>query len=265
MSIVYGTLKSKLVGEELSYRAILPNGYIDSSRKYPVLYLLHGLFGSCENWIELTRLAELAGRRNLIVITPEGKDAWYVDSATTASDRFESYIVEELMPETEREFKIDGRREMRAIVGNSMGGYGAIKFGLKYPCQFAFAGSFSGAFDAPKVSDKNPGTFWEGFEGSIMAAFGPRESTVRQDNDLFGIIDKMPARAIEKLPRLYMDCGARDHFIKVNRELSEAMTKRQIAHEFQELPGGHDWEYWDSRVPHFIEKLGQLPGWEKQN
>lgn len=261
MSVVCGTLTSKLIDEKLPYWAILPNGYSESRRKYPVLYLLHGLFGNCENWIDLTSVVEIVGRENLVVITPEGKDGWYVDSSTAANHRFESYVMAELIPQIEREFRIDGSRGMRAIAGNSMGGYGAIKFGLKYPSQFAFAGSFSGAFDAPKVSDKNPGAFWEGSEGSIMVAFGEEESTVRRNDDLFALIDQMTARELKRLPEVYMDCGTGDHFIGVNRELSGAMAGKQIAHEFQESPGGHDWEYWDSRLPHILERLSLLPGW----
>lgn len=261
MSIVYGSFQSKLVGEQIPYRAILPDGYDHSNKKYPVLYLLHGLFGSCENWTELTGLAEFARQQNLIIITPEGKNAWYVDSASSASNRFESYIVEELIPETEREFRIDDGRKMRAIVGNSMGGYGSIKFALKYPDLFVFAGSFSGAFDAPRISDENPGAFWDEFAESVTAAFGPANSTVRRDNDLICLIDKMAPRQIEKLPILYFDCGKDDRFIKVNRELSVAMTTKGIAHEYHELPGGHDWTYWGSRVPQIFEKLGQIPRW----
>lgn len=261
MSTVCGALTSHLVGEELSYRVIMPRDYRRSTRKYPVLYLLHGLFGNFENWGELTGVAEIASRRNLIVVTPESKDGWYVDSFTPAGNRFESYLIEELLPEVEGKFRIDAKPESRAIVGNSMGGYGAIKFGLKYPSQFAFAGSFSGAFEAPHLTDETPGTCWDQYEASIMSAFGPAKSAVRRDNDVFALIDKMSAQDIEKLPELYMDCGADDHFIKVNRELSEAMTQKGIRHQFQELPGGHDWEYWRSRVPHLIEKLGQLSGW----
>ena len=259
MSIVCGALTSRLIGEDLPYRAILPDGYPDSSRKYPVLYLLHGLFGSFENWTELTGVADLVERQNLIVVTPEGRDGWYVDSRTAANNRFESYIVEELIPGVEREFRIDGRREARAIAGNSMGGYGAIKFGLKYPSLFAFAGSFSGAFEAPHLSGGHPGESWDEFEPSIITAFGPEDSSVRHDNDLFSLIDGLSARDVESLPEIYMDCGAGDQFLEVNRQLSDAMAKKGIRHEFRELAGGHDWDYWDSRVRHLLEKLSQLP------
>jgi putative tributyrin esterase len=261
MSIVSGKLASKLVGENLSYKAILPDSYAVSGIEYPVLYLLHGLFGDFENWIELTRVAEIVDGRNLIVITPEGKDGWYVDSGIDENRRFESYMISELMPEVEDKFRIDGRRSMRAIAGNSMGGYGAIKFGLKYPSRFVLAGSFSGAFEAPQLSDENPSDLWGEYEPSIMAAFGADPSVVRKKNDLFEIVEKMSAPEIDALPKLYMDCGADDQFIRVNRELSEAMTKKGVRHEFHELKGRHDWKYWDSRLEHFLEKLGQLPGW----
>src|SRR5688572_19279520 len=83
-------LNSKLMAREMPYRVILPNGYDakeKASVRYPVVYLLHGLSGHFDNWTDKTKLAAYAGQFDFVVVTPEGGDGWYTDSATAASDR----------------------------------------------------------------------------------------------------------------------------------------------------------------------------------
>ena len=139
------SLKSELLGREVNYRVVFPADYKqNSSKRYPVIYLLHGLFGHFDNWTDKTRLAEYAAPYDFIIVTPEGGDGWYTDSVSTPGDKYESYIFRELIPEVEKKFRIDGKGSRRFIAGLSMGGYGAIKFGLKNPQMFAMVGSFSG-------------------------------------------------------------------------------------------------------------------------
>ena len=85
--------KSELIGKVLPYDTLLPRGYFKSNKRYPVLYLLHGLFGHHDDWITRTNLAEYAADYDLIIVTPEGNDSWYIDSATVAADKYESYIL----------------------------------------------------------------------------------------------------------------------------------------------------------------------------
>ena len=85
---------------------------------------------------------------------PEGDDGWYTDSATVPNDKYETYIIKELIPEIDKKFRTLADREHRIIAGLSMGGYGSIKFGLKYPNLFSIVGSFSGAFDAANAYEK---------------------------------------------------------------------------------------------------------------
>ena len=145
--------QSKLVGKTLPYSVVLPVEYAQPGKetiRYPVLYLLHGLAGHYSNWLSKTRLSEYAARYSVIIITPEGNDGWYTDSATVAADKYETYIVQELIPNVESRYRALKGREGRSIAGLSMGGYGALKFGLKYPDKFVFAASISGALDAAR-------------------------------------------------------------------------------------------------------------------
>src|ERR1700733_7457047 len=146
--VTRGDLKSALMRRSMPYMVALPSDYQATELRYPVLYLLHGLFGAFDNWITLTGLAEYAKAYQMIIITPEGGNGWYTDSETVDDENYESYLIRELIREIDAEYRTIKERTGRAVAGLSMGGYGALKFGIKYPEVFAFTASVSGAFDA---------------------------------------------------------------------------------------------------------------------
>src|SRR6266550_2289740 len=227
-------LQSQTTGRLLPYNIILPRRYglLFSTARYPVLYLLHGHGGDYSSWIANTNLTNYAADFNLIIVTPEGQDGWYTDSATVDADKFETFIVKELIPDVENRYRVIPDRNARAIAGYSMGGYGALKFGLKYPQLFTFAGSLSGAFNAPLRTDNS----------SIRQTFGPLNSPVREANDLTKIAAKVTPAS---LPRLYFDCGKDDPWLEANRKLHADLQRLGIENEYREEPGTHDWSYWN--------------------
>lgn len=248
-------LNSKSMAREMPYRVVLPAGYENSNEKtfYPVVYLLHGLTGHFDNWTDKTKLGEYARNYNYIIVTPEGNNGWYSDSATAPNDKYESYIVEELMPEIEKKFRAKKERTSRAVAGLSMGGYGSIKFGLKYPEKFTLVGSFSGALQAASLTDKLLGSGWKTLTDSIMSVYGAENSPTRVANDIFRIVREMPAEKNKNLPFIYLDCGTEDGLIGTNREFSGLLLEKKIPHEFRELPGVHNWVFWNSQVEEFLQ------------
>lgn len=248
--------KSSLTGKVLPYSVLLPPGYASATNRtqtYPVLYLLHGLSGHYSNWLEKTKLREYAAELQLIIVTPEGNDGWYTDSATAVTDKYETYIVRELLAEVESRFRVIKAREGRSIAGLSMGGYGALKFGLKYPDKFIFAASLSGALDAAARSDEVPGFAWNYLRPSILQTFGATNSPTRSANDLHFLARTLPLERIASLPFFYFDCGTEDGFLETNRELATIFLERKIPHEFRQLPGAHNWAYWDTQVREILK------------
>lgn len=248
--------KSSLTGKRLPYSVLLPPGYASPKNRnqaYPVLYLLHGLSGHYSNWFEKTKLKEYAAEFQLIIVTPEGNDGWYTDSATVPSDKYETYIVQELLPEVESRFRAVRARAGRAIAGLSMGGYGALKFGLKYSERFIFAASLSGALDAAVRTEDNPRFAWGYLRPSILQTFGAPGSQTRAANDLHKLARAFPSERIASLPFFYFDCGTEDGFLEANRELATIFLERKIPHEFRQLPGAHNWAYWDSQVQEILK------------
>lgn len=246
-----GRLKSNLMEREMPYRVILPVGYSsEKNARFPVVYLLHGLTGHYDNWTDRTRIGIYAQTYKVIIVTPEGENGWYTDSVGKANDKYESYIVKELMPEIDRKFRTLPVREKRAIAGLSMGGYGALKFGVKYPENFVLAGSFSGALRAASLTEKQvPGAIGK----TIDEIFGAADSDARRSNDLFGLIRNMTPERANTLPFLYIDCGTEDFLFQNNRLFIDLLIEKKIRHEYRQLPGAHDWKYWGNQVQEFLE------------
>lgn len=242
-------LNSKLMAREMPYRVILPVDYEKAAAtRYAVVYLLHGLTGHFDNWADKTSLKEYAAGFGYILVMPEGNNGWYSDSVAAPADKYESYIVQELIPEIDKKYRTLADREHRAIGGLSMGGYGAIKFGLKYPSMFSVVGSFSGALGAASFNEKNAGSIGK----SIDAIFGADDSESRKANDIFKMVRETPPDKAKTLPFIYLDCGTEDFLYQNNRDFSELLQKQKIPHEYRELPGGHNWMFWNSQVKEFL-------------
>ena len=248
--------ESKLIGKTLPYTVILPVGYYaSSSTRYPVLYLLHGLGGHYSDWTTRTNVADYAASYGLIIVTPEGNDSWYIDSLGVPTDKYETYITSELIPDVDSRYRTIQSRYGRAIAGLSMGGYGAFKFGLKSPAQFVFVASMSGAFGITRSTEQERSADWE----KVVRTFGPVDSATRKSNDLFELTSGLTPARISSLPYFYFDCGTEDsseHF-SPNRELSDLFARKKVPHEFRQLPGNHSWAYWDQQIQEVLRIAAQ--------
>ena len=247
--------QSQLVGKSLPYNVVLPVGYdLPASRekRYPVVYLLHGLFGHYDNWTSKTRLSDYTSAHEVIIVTPEGNNGWYSDSQLAPREQYESYIVKELIPDVDRRFRTISDRSGRAIAGLSMGGYGGIKFGVKYPGMFAFAGSMSGAMNAASWTREELAglpSIWT----SLQQVFGEDGGQTRQSNDLSKRIRGLSDHEIAALPFIYLDCGTEDPLFPSNRSFAELLVSRKVPHEYRQRPGGHSWAYWDAQVQEVLK------------
>ena len=244
--------QSESLRRAMKYRILLPKDYFETSRSYPVLYLLHGWHGEYQNWSTLTKLAYYAESLPLIVIMPDAGDSWYVDSATSAQDKFEQYVIDDLIEEVDRHWRTLRCSRRRAIAGLSMGGYGAVKFALKYPDIFQAAASISGAFNA---ASPELGNSRSDLQPSLMKAFDEAHSKTREQNDLFSLAAS--ARP-QSTAYLYIDCGNQDSsFLEPNRRFVSLLSQRNFAYEYHEYPGAHTWQYWDERLSAVLRVVQQ--------
>jgi putative tributyrin esterase len=232
---------SAALAREMTYRIYLPQAYPSSTGRYPVLYLLHGIYGSFENWDQLTRLSNHVAGVEWIIVMPDAGNSWYTNSATVPEDRFEDYIAKDVIAEIDARYRTVNERHARAIAGLSMGGYAAMKLALRNPQSFAFAGSLSGAFDAGRNLDAQVAEF----APKLLEVFGAPGNVARAHNDLFALL---PRATAGDLPYLYIACGVEDSFLSVNRQYVADLSTRHVLYEYRENPGGHDWVYWDREI-----------------
>jgi S-formylglutathione hydrolase FrmB len=244
---------SASLGRAMKYRILLPAGYERGVRRYPVLYLLHGLMGSYIDWDTKTHLAEYAAPLQLLIVMPDAGDSWYMNSSANPQDRFEDYVVKDLIPEIDKTYRTIATRHARAIAGLSMGGYGAMKFALKYPQLFVFGGSFSGVQAvAHDPAFKIP--FGEKYNQQLLEIYGPPGSPERAANDVFALAEKANPAA---LPYLWVACGTADGLLDGNRQFVALLQRRNIAYAYKETPGAHTWAFWDEELPAMFRELSR--------
>ncbi len=228
---------------------LVPAGYAQSAARYPVLYLLHGLTGSYEDWTKKTNLTGYAAAYGLIIVMPEGENSWYTNSAARADYRYEDFIIKDLIGYVDSNYRSIADRHGRAIAGLSMGGYGAMKLGLKFPALFSSLASFSGA-----LALAQPGLKLQGLVAKTIAeTFGPDNHEARPLNDPFELAKKLGAVR----PMIYFDCGNSDRLLESNRKFAELLASLKIPYEYREPPGGHTWGYWDSQIQEYLRLLAR--------
>jgi putative tributyrin esterase len=229
---------------------VLPTGYDESARLYPVLYLLHGHDGGHRNWLERTNLLAHTARLPVIIVLPDAGNSWYTNNATRPGERFEDYVARNVPAFIDANFRTLTYREARYVAGLSMGGYGALKVGLRHSARFSLVGSFSGALRAVENTTGR----------TVLDAFGPGGSAARAENDLLALA--RDARIAEGT-YFYVDCGTADDLLASNRAFAQALSARPLAYEYHEVPGAHGWELWDRRLPVFLrlveERIARLP------
>jgi putative tributyrin esterase len=241
------TFQSAALGRSMPYRVILPAN-IPTGHKLPVVYLLHGGGGGFRNWSNYTDVAEFASN-GLILVMPEGDESYYTNSAERPQDRYEDYIVKDLTADVENRFPAAPDRANRAIVGVSMGGFGAVKLALRYPDLFAFAGGISSALDVPTrpFSIRRYGQWHH-----HRSIFGPWKGQFQQANDPFVL-----ARTADPLrtPYMFLTCGDKEGLLPTNRQFAALLEERKIPHEFHIVRGSHNWNQWNEQLPSVFKSL----------
>jgi len=262
VTVVDDSLFSQSVNTTIKFYAILPDGYSKRSERYPVLYLLHGLTGNYTDWVRLSNIVRYAKEYRLIIITPEGKDGWYSNSISSQNSNYEGYIVNDVIPIIEKKYRILQSRFNRAIAGLSMGGYGAIKFGLKYPGKFFFVAGMSPAIQFPKGLEDSAIVARRSKESTInlRSIFGTTQNDTWNENDVFYLAEHADAKS---LPYFYLTVGSQDGILELpdlTHNFASALRKKGAAFEMHETAGAHDWKFWDKEIEIVLQRILEISG-----
>src|SRR5258708_69230 len=240
---------SSALNRDMPYRVVLPKN-IGSGKKYPAVYLLHGGGSSFRTWTNDSDVARFADS-GLILVMPEGDSSYYTNSASQPQDRYQDYIVSDLISDVERRFPVAATRSGSAVIGCSMGGFGAINLALKHPDLFAFAGALSPAVDVPSRPFSAKRTEQWQRHNSI---FGPWGSKTRQDIDPFILASSAD---VSRTPYFFVTCGAQEGLLPANRKFATLLSQRHFRYEFRTIPGDHNFNQWNAWLPTLFQSLFQ--------
>lgn len=231
---------------------LTPDGKLPARKKFKTLYLLHGYLGNYTDWVSGTRIQRWAEERDLAVVMPSGDNAFYVDHPATGNG-YGRFIGEELVEITRRMFPLSDKREDTFIGGLSMGGYGALRNGLKYHETFGAVISLSGVVEIvnmPKVNED---------KAYFEAVFGPQEQAILSDNNPHVLVKRLEEMkkkdSAAKLPKIYLCCGMEDRLLEQSRICHKVLLDAGFDVTYEEGPGDHNWDFWDTYIKKIIDWL----------
>ena len=230
------TVKSPNLGGRGDICLFIPPG--NTAINLPFVTLLHGVYGSAWIWSQKAGVHRTALRMiksgeipPMVIAMPSdglrGDGSGYLPHRT---QNYESWIADDVPAAVmENILQVSGASP-RFIAGLSMGGYGALRIGAKYPERYA---AISGHSSITEVMQ--------------MARF-VEEPLSTYETDFNSSVHQAILGAGAKLPPLRFDCGVADELIDANRILHGQLQAAGIPHTYEEFPGGHDWPYWTKHI-----------------
>ncbi|NUN69721.1 MAG: hypothetical protein HUU02_08425 [Bacteroidetes bacterium] len=262
VTVAEDSLVSASLNSISRYIVVLPDGYQKGQERYPVLYLLHGLGGSYRNWTEKTGLVKYAKDHRMIIVMPDAGDGWYSNSPLVPNARYEDHIMNDVIPNVEQKYRTIQTKFHRSIAGLSMGGYGAVKLALKYPARFFFAAGISPSMQFPTaLLDSVIVARWSRSSiANLRSLFGDTRTSFWDENDVMLLASRANGAA---LPYIYLSAGAQDGILEIPgqaHDLAGILRARGAAFEMHELPGKHDWSFWDQEIRIVLQRISALNG-----
>jgi len=260
-------IKSEILAHSVRYCAFLPASFDqDKTKKFPVLYYLHGLGDNEQSLLNLggwDMIEELRRQHKVgdfIVLAPAGGHTFYLNSADRKI-RYEDFLMKEFVPQMEKKYRGEGTRAARGITGISMGGYGALRLAFKYPNEFEAVSA-----QMPALVADIPENFNAGGPGSPSGMMGdvfgsPFNRSYFERNNVFTFAKSDPVAELKRL-KIYFDVGNNDDygFERGAEQLHKLLDSRGVANEFHVFPGRHDPQFAMRHFSSVVEFLWKAIG-----
>lgn len=249
---------SHALGQQVRYSVLLPIDYFSSNRSYPVVYLLHGLGDNETSWLEYGRIQQIADKLTkqsqidpMIFVMPQGFDTYYVNFYD-GSFPYQDMFVNELIPYIDQTYRTIAQKSGRALVGYSMGGFGALALALKHPEKFIAAVPLSISIRTDEQYALENASEWNRQWGRI---FGGEQKTGNERltpyymlYSPFYLIDINNKSGQDV--RIYIDTGDDEQTLAISNEaLHIHMRNHHFPHEYRVRNGGHTFTYWREAMP----------------
>ena len=260
MAIIEVNFISKCLMRTVTFNAIIPvdkfGPQAEDAEQKPLktLYLLHGIFGNYTDWVNGTRIQAWAEANDLAVIMPSGENRFYLDDEKSG-ELYGEFIGKELVEFTRKLFPLSDKREDTFIAGLSMGGYGAIRNGLKYAENFGCVIGLSAALvhDTWKDAD-NSAPIFTFRRNYYEAIFGEYDKVKGSDKDPKALLLKLKEEG-RPVPKMYLCCGTEDGLVTANRDFRDFLNENGVDLTYVEGPGTHDWVFWDTYIKKVLDWL----------
>jgi enterochelin esterase family protein len=267
---------SALAGDEREFFVYTPAGYDPRrSRRYPLLFLLHGLGDDAERWLNggaapviLDNLIAEGRAVPMVVVTTLGYGTSQGPSAPSAAivTGYERILMTEVLPLVERGYNVSTNRDERGIAGLSMGGAESIFTALNNLDRFAWVGSFSGAFVMwPNPTTQGGPTPAPGTPAGAAPAAGPPApgggrgrggGAALTPAALDQLFPTVSSRINSQLKLLWISCGTADGLLGVNRTFKEWLRAKDVRFYEEEAEGvGHVWPLWRQDFANFAQRV----------
>jgi len=258
--------RSGILGRDVHFAVYLPPDYAASTRRYPVVYLLHGYTDDESGWIQFGEVQLAADRAiadreipPMIIVMPDGGVTFYINDAA-GRVRYEDMFVKELIPYIDRTYRTRADREFRGVAGLSMGGWGTLVYTLRHPDLFAAGAAFSAAvWSDEDIIGMEPKS-WDRLLGPLFGSAGKtgqdRLTAHFRETSPLDLAKTLPEDSLKKV-RYYIDCGDDDFLIKGNCALHLLLLDRKIPHEFRVRDGSHTWTYWRTGIVDGLKFIGE--------
>jgi S-formylglutathione hydrolase FrmB len=250
---------SKILSRSVPYCVLLPPNYdTGGTAHYPILYFLHGL-GENEQfllnsggWNLIQDLWDEKRIGEFLIATPSAGRTFYVN-ARDGKVRYEDFLIQEFIPFIESHYRIRSDRAHRGITGVSMGGYGSLRFGFRFPKLFGAVSAHSPALIAALPRARLDATSAGLLSNAMGAAFGSPFDPAYWDRQSPFTLARDGARPAGL--QIYFDCGTEDDFgfYKGAKAFHDLLVSRKIPHEFHLYPGRHDEAYFAQHIPASLE------------
>ena len=255
MAVMQISFFSKCMKREVTFNALLPLNQTseekpdsdEAMKGLRSLYLLHGFCGSHTDWLSYSRIRELSERHNVAVFMPAGENKFYLDNEER-EEWLGEYIGRELVQFTRRMFPLSSERKDTFIGGLSMGGYGAIRNGLKYAEYFGGIIALSSALLPYSLASMRPDVH-NGIASYdyYKSVFGDLSHVLGSDKDPEELIRCLKKEELD-IPRMYLACGTEDLLLHVNQRLHHFLLSEDVDHTYVETSGAHTWDFWNNYI-----------------
>jgi len=262
MAIIQVSFYSQEIARVTSFLTVIPNDQASAEtennpnyrRPMKSLYLLHGYTGSQWEWLVNSSVQGLASVYNLAIIMPNGDNHFYVDGKGTGN-KYGRYTGLELVEYTRKLFGLSDKREDTFIGGFSMGGFGAIRTGIKYCNTFGKLFALSSALIVNGIMNMPEGSSNGVADYDYYSyVFGDLDKLKESENNPEYLI-RLKKMNNEMLPGIYMACGTEDFLLNPNREFYEYLKREQVEVTYIESSGNHNFEFWNQYLEPAIKWL----------